>query len=224
MKRLVLGSASPRRAFLLRECGFEFDIRPSHTDEGFDEHLTPGSVPLLLAVRKWKAGLGTLEAAECMLTADTVVILNDKILNKPADEAEAVRMLTELSGNTHQVITGVCMGHSDMEPVKIEVRSFVTFNTLTKKEILDYVRTFRPLDKAGAYGAQECLAPETDPCSPEEKVFIQQLGLDGIIARSKPDDLRSAPMTAIQKIEGPYFNVMGLPIAEIHGTLKELLS
>ncbi len=223
MKPLILGSASPRRAFLLRECGFDPHIRPSHADESFDERLAPETIPGILALRKWTAGLGTLGEDECLLTADTVVILHNRILNKPADEAEAVSMLSDLSANTHTVVTGVCMGHRNMDPVRMEVRSLVTFHPLTSAQIRDYVETFKPLDKAGAYGAQECLAPDADPCSPEEKAFIERLGLGDIITRSRPAGWRSSPMTAIRTIDGPYFNVMGLPIAEIHDALNALL-
>ena len=169
----------------------------------------------MLAARKWSAGSGNLTRHECLLTADTVVILGNRILNKPADEVEAVEMLTELSGNTHIVITGVCIGGPDSAPFKLHVRSAVTFHTLNPAEIHEYVRTFRPLDKAGAYGAQECLAQGANPCSELERAFIQRLSLGDILTRSKPANWKAAPMTAIKGIEGPYFNVMGLPVAEL---------
>ncbi|MFM8348292.1 MAG: Maf family protein [Bacteroidota bacterium] len=224
MKRLVLGSASPRRAFLLKECGFQFEIRPSHAAEDFDPLLPAETIPGLLALRKWTAGSEMTESSTCLLTADTIVLHRGKILNKPSDEAEAIQMLSELSGSTHTVITGVCMGMNNSTPVQLNVRSSVTFHNLSRKSILQYVQTFRPMDKAGAYGAQECLAVDNDPCSPEELALIRRLGLGDIIERSKPAGWKSAPMTAIKYIEGPYFNVMGLPVAELYDTLRDLLA
>jgi len=166
----------------------------------------------------------TLKDNECLITADTVVILGKRILNKPSDEQEAIRMLTELSGKTHTVITGVCIGQAGPKPYTTSIRTAVTFHDLPQDKIAEYVKVFRPLDKAGAYGAQECLAPDANPCSPVEQDFIARLGLGEIIARSKPPNWKAAPLTAIRRIDGPYFNVMGLPIAEIYDELKRLLA
>lgn len=224
MKHLVLGSASPRRAFLLKACGFDFEVKPSHAAEDFDPLLPPETIPGMLALRKWMAGCETSVPSTCLITADTIVLHKGKILNKPSDEQEAVEMLSSLSGNTHTVITGVCMGMRGAVPIQMSVRSSVTFNELDMESITGYVRTYKPMDKAGAYGAQECLPSGHDPCSPDEQAFIRRLGLGNIIERSKPSGWSSAPMTAIQKIEGSYFNVMGLPVADLYETLRKLIA
>lgn len=152
-KKLVLASASPRRQFLLKEMGLEFTIDPPHTDESFPEDMPIEKVPSYLAEKKAKVVLAKVKD-EIVLASDTVVILGNQILNKPIDRAEAIQMLTDLSGHTHMVITAVCL-LSKVKSDCFEDRTEVTFKRLTQKEIEFYVDNYKPYDKAGAYGAQD---------------------------------------------------------------------
>ena len=125
---------------------------------------------------------------EVIVAADTVVIVDENIVNKPADRDEAIRMLTMLSGRTHLVMTGVCIISREREE-SFDESTLVTFQSLTAGEIEHYVDNYKPYDKAGAYGAQDWIG-----------------------------------MIAIQKIEGSYFNVMGLPIHVVYQHLKSWTS
>src|SRR6185369_8509299 len=107
-RKLILASASPRRQFLLKEIGLEFTIDPPHIDESFPKEMPIEKVPSYLAEKKAKALLPKI-TDEIVIASDTVVILGDQILNKPNDRAEAIQMLSDLSGSTHTVITAVCM-------------------------------------------------------------------------------------------------------------------
>src|SRR5690349_8240430 len=104
-KQLILASNSPRRAFLLKECGFQFTVQPTHASEDFDPEMVVEEVPSFLAMKKAEAALKEIKSNQLILTADTVVIFEGEILNKPQTEVEAVTMLKTLSGNTHKVIT-----------------------------------------------------------------------------------------------------------------------
>lgn len=221
-RKLVLASGSPRRAYLLRACGLNFDTRPTDTPEDFSPDLPAYKVPSMLSERKAQAARRSLLSNELVLTADTIVILNGRILNKPENEAEAKEMLSNLSGQTHQVVTAYCLADAENLEVREEI-SQVTFNPLNERDILRYVENFKPLDKAGAYGAQECLADDYNPCSEEENAFINALSLHDIIAESKPQNLPAEPLIAIQKISGSYFNVMGLPIQKVYPWIMEKL-
>jgi len=152
-RKLILASASPRRQFLLKEIGLEFTIDPPHINESFPADLPIQKVPSFLAEKKAKELLSKI-ADEIILASDTVVILGKKILNKPADRAEAIEMLTELSGTTHIVITAVCLLSKDKSDC-FEDWTEVTFKNLSQKEIEFYVDNYKPYDKAGAYGAQD---------------------------------------------------------------------
>lgn len=187
--RLILASASPRRRELLAQAGYQFEVRPAH----INEDLHPGEDPIAyvtrLARQKAQAVLrqvqqeqaGTAEAEPpIVLGADTTVTLDNHILAKPEDEADARRMLAILSGRTHRVITGVAIATGPDQRIRIQVAAEVTavrFLTLSPEEIADYVATGEPMDKAGAYAIQ------------------------GRAARWIP------------RIEGDYFNVVGLPLA-----------
>jgi len=150
---LILASASPRRQFLLKEIGLEFKVDPPHIDESFPEHLPVEIVPAYLAELKAKALLPKLKD-EIVIASDTVVILNQRIMNKPADRDEAIKMLSALSGKTHTVITAVCLLDKQNTDC-FDDRTKVTFNKLTREEIEYYVDNYKPYDKAGAYGAQD---------------------------------------------------------------------
>jgi septum formation protein len=138
----------------LKEAGFEFTVKPSHADESFPSSMPVHFVPAYLAEMKAKAMADQISGEEIVVTADTVVILGADIMNKPQNRADALAMLARLSGNTHTVITGVCL----LDRHKSEVfddRTEVTFKKLTAEEIEFYVNNYQPFDKAGAYGAQD---------------------------------------------------------------------
>lgn len=153
MKKIVLSSNSPRRKELLGELGIDFEVRVIEgIDETYPKELSVEEVPQYIA--REKARVYIVGKDEVLLTADTVVVLGNEIMGKPHDEADAMRMLRQLSGKTHQVITGVCLKTSDKQ-VTFSDMTDVSFADLTDEEIKYYVDNFRPLDKAGAYGIQE---------------------------------------------------------------------
>ncbi len=172
---IILASSSPRRQYLMREVGFSFTVEKPDHDESFPVELPLEEVARYLALKKAEQFRKSL-TQEIIITADTVVILHGTILNKPLNRDEAIDMLTRLSGNTHQVITGVCIMSAEKE-LSFDDTTKVTFKVLTRQEIEFYIDTYKPYDKAGAYGAQDFIG-----------------------------------MIAIERIEGSYFNVMGLPI------------
>ena len=155
MVRVVLASQSPRRRELLAGLGIPFEVRViEDIDEHFPEQLPASETALYIAKRKAEAYRGQMADDELIITADTVVIVGDEILGKPADEADALRMLRLLSGRTHQVTTGVCLMTTKMQR-SFDVTTDVTFKALTDEEIMYYVNRYKPFDKAGAYGIQE---------------------------------------------------------------------
>lgn len=181
---LTLASKSPRRHYLLKEAGFDHRIVSIDTEESYPEHLRPEDVPRFLASKKAEAYLPSIKDDELVITADTIVILNSKILGKPVDKNEAKRLLSILSGQTHKVVTGVCLTSKDKK-VDFDDTTLVTFKMLSETEIDYYIENYNTLDKAGAYGAQEWMG-----------------------------------MIAITKIEGSYFNVMGLPVHLLYEKLN----
>ena len=150
---LVLASSSPRRQYLMREAGFTFTVDKPDVEESFPSTLPVTEVARYLAMKKAEYYRLTL-SDQIIVTADTVVILGDKILNKPNDRAEAISMLSELSGNVHLVMTGVCVLSKEKE-TSFDDTTEVTFKKLTQYEIEFYVDHYKPFDKAGAYGAQD---------------------------------------------------------------------
>jgi septum formation protein len=191
---LVLASASPRRSELLTQAGYRFRVHPAH----INEDPLPGEDPLAYVTRLARekaeavfrelitAGQEPEKTAEsrlAVLGADTTVTLDNAILGKPADAADAARMLRLLSGRTHRVMTGVAVVTAERVEVAAEVTA-VQFLTLSDAEIADYVAGGEPMDKAGAYAIQ------------------------GRAARWIP------------RIEGCYFNVMGLPLALVSSLLE----
>lgn len=185
--RLVLASNSPRRRQLLSDLGLSYEIRLQEVDESFPAHLVRAEVAEYLAAHKAAAYRTTLAPDEVVLTADTIVCLDDDVLNKPADEAEAIQMLTRLQGRAHDVYTGVCLLAGDGRRVVFSDQTRVYFRALSPAEIEFYVRNYKPLDKAGAYGAQDWIG-----------------------------------MVAVTRLEGSYFNVMGLPVHKVWEELTKL--
>lgn len=184
-KKLILGSKSPRRKELLSQITFNLEIRIQEVDEIYEPSISESKVPEYLAELKAKALLSTIQENEIIITADTIVILENTILGKPNSLEDAKSMLQKLSGRKHTVITGCCI--TDLKKQKsFSVSTNVYFKDLTTEMIDFYVDTFQPLDKAGAYGIQEWI---------------------GIVG--------------IEKIDGSYYNVMGLPVAHLWEELNQ---
>lgn len=186
--KIILASGSPRRKELLAGLGYDFEIRLiSGIDESYPDGLSGEQIAEYIAHEKATPYRDTMAADELVITADTIVYLDGKVLGKPKDEDEACAMLRSLSGKTHQVITGVTLLTKDSSKT-FSSTSNVTFATLSDDEIDHYVTHYKPLDKAGAYGIQEWIG------------FV-----------------------GVERIEGSYFNVMGLPIQRLYTELKAYL-
>lgn len=154
-RKLLLASGSPRRRELLDSLGIKVEHAQLHdVDESYPADLSPMKVPEYLSRLKSQAYRSELADDEVLVTADTVVVLDGKVLGKPVDEAEAKAMLRSLSGRVHQVVTGVTLATSSSSVTFSEVTD-VEFDTLSDSEIDYYVANFKPFDKAGAYGIQE---------------------------------------------------------------------
>jgi septum formation protein len=217
--KLVLGSASPRRQQLLKALFSEFVVRTHNSNEDFSPTLREQQIAVFLAGEKAKAFTSEINNDELVITADTIVWLNHKVLNKPADTSEAIEMLSRLSGNMHKVFTGVCLT-SKSKSKSFFVESDVYFRNMTSEEIKFYVDEYAPFDKAGSYGAQECLKQGANPLSEEEKKFLREIGSTDLFERTK-SVIDKKQVAFIDHIEGSYFNVMGLPVVELH---KEVLN
>ena len=150
---LLLASKSPRRHQIFREAGLHFEVVNIDAEEDFPDYLVREQVCEFLASHKASHFTKTLNN-QILVTADTIVCLGNRVINKPADKEEAVEMLTSLSGKTHEVFTGVCMRNAERQQVFHE-RSEVEFYPLSRKEIDYYIEAYKPFDKAGAYGVQD---------------------------------------------------------------------
>lgn len=181
---IILGSASPRRQQLLRDAGFTFKTVSINADESFSADLKADQIPVYLAEKKASLYPEKLKYNEILITADTIVWVDGIVLNKPANDFEAMQMLQFLSGKMHQVYTGVCIT-SGKRKISFFDETKVFFKNLSEQEIKYYIKNYKPFDKAGSYGAQDWL---------------------GLIA--------------IEKIEGSYFNVMGLPTHKLYEQLN----
>lgn len=184
MHQLILASSSPRRAELLKNLGLDFTIKKYDFVESFPQNINRYNVSVFLAQNK-ATQVDNLKENELVITADTIVLLNNKILGKPKNREEAIISLQNLSNTFHEVITGVCL-KSKNKQVSFKCITKVFFKKLTNSEILYYIDNYNPFDKAGAYGIQDWI------------------GLIGV-----------------EKIEGSYSNVVGLPTHEIFQALKE---
>lgn len=184
--KIILASNSPRRKELLAGLDVQFEVRiiPG-IDESYPDTLPTMEIAEYIAQKKAKAYRETMADDELIITADTIVVLDDKVLGKPKDAEEARCMLHALSGKMHQVVTGVVLTTKELQK-HFSVVSNVTFKTLSDNEIDYYVDTYKPMDKAGAYGIQE---------------WIGYVG--------------------VTRLEGSYFNVMGLPVQRIYEAMKE---
>ena len=152
---IILASNSPRRKELLAGLDLQFEVRVlDDIDESYPNDLPMQKIAEFISKKKADAYVQTIAADELVITADTVVILGDEVMGKPHDEADAKRMLGELSGRTHQVTTGVTLSTRERQ-MSFSVVTNVTFKQLSSDEIDYYVRTYHPMDKAGAYGIQE---------------------------------------------------------------------
>ncbi len=178
MHKIILASQSPRRKQLMELAELQFDIIISDVDETNPPGMQGDLVPEYLAKKKAAAIEERVHDA-IIIAADTVVLLDHEILGKPKDEADAINILTKLSGRKHEVVTGVCMQHGQKQ-ISFSTVTEVYFRPLTQEQIKHYVSNYKPYDKAGAYAIQEWIG-----------------------------------MIGIEKINGDYYNVMGLPIGEV---------
>lgn len=202
----------------MKEAGFEFTIEKPNFDESFPSEMPVNQVAKFLAVKKAEYFKPDIQD-EIIITADTVVILGNKILNKPQDKQEACDMLTWLSDRTHLVMTGVCIISKEKEE-SFDETTQVTFLPLTKDQIEFYVDHFKPYDKAGAYGAQDSRPKGFNPCSSEEKAFLKDLQKENLIDQIFEKNGSEPGISLIKEIVGSYFNVMGLPVHKVFDHLK----
>ena len=151
---IILGSSSPRRKELLSSLNIKFVIRKSHQKEYYPTKLKEKEIAEFIAKSKAAIICKKLSNNYLLITADTIVLKNDNILHKPKDKNQAFKLLTNISGKTHKVITGVCI-KSKQKEVTFSSKTEVTFNKLSKNEILYYIENFKPFDKAGSYAIQE---------------------------------------------------------------------
>jgi len=187
--KVILASQSPRRQHLLSELEIPFEILVNHElEESYPDGLSKEEIPVYLAKLKAGAAMTRVTGKTLLITADTIVWLQGEVVNKPVDRADAIRILRKLSGNMHEVITGVCLTIPDKQH-SFFVSTLVYFSALTDDEIDYYINKWKPFDKAGAYGIQE---------------WIGYIG--------------------IERIEGSYFNVMGLPVQRLYQELKLFLN
>jgi len=185
---IILASKSPRRQQLLSGIGINFrTVNHLEMEEVYPAVLRGAEIPVYLAQAKAAFYQSLIERNTLLITADTIVWLENEVIGKPSGEEDAVEMLMKLSGNMHEVFTGVCIKTATQERVFHAV-SKVFFRKLSEDEIRYYVKGYKPFDKAGAYGVQE---------------WIGYVG--------------------VERIEGSYFNVMGLPVQKLYCELLKLI-
>ncbi len=185
-KKVILASASPRRKMLMEGLDIRVEvINVNHEDESYPREMPPEEIPAYLAAKKADAARDRITEDTVLLTADTIVLLDGEVIEKPRDADHARQMLARLSGRKHRVLTGVCMRSRNKE-VCFTAASDVFFGKLSEEEIDYYVSTYKPFDKAGAYGIQEWIG-----------------------------------YVSVERIEGSFYNVMGLPVHQVWQYLKE---
>jgi septum formation protein len=188
-KTVILASQSPRRRDLLEKIGINFRTAfVANIDESYPENLLVNDIPLYIAKKKMATYKHLWSIPEyIVISADTIVLLENLVIGKPANKNEASQMLSLLSGKTHQVITGVSV-RNNMKTVDFSEITSVTFKPMSKEIINYYIDNYHTLDKAGAYGIQDFIG-----------------------------------LTSVSKINGSYFNVMGLPIDRLFDVLREFV-
>jgi|SRR5690554_4164958 len=185
---IYLASKSPRRQKLLKQINLDFKVITVDVNESLKINELPAKAVKRLASEKLKKAKEKIKKG-IIITADTIVVLNKEILGKPINEKDAFKILNKLSGKTHIVYTGFAISNLQEEKTIIDYeKTLVTFRKLNRKEILDYIRTGSPMDKAGAYGIQDDFGA----------VFIK-------------------------KINGCYYNVVGLPLSKVYSTLQKVI-
>jgi septum formation protein len=172
--RIILASRSPRRQQLLMELGLKFEVVLKSYDETYPEGLSGEEIARYVAHEKAILFKNEISDNDIVITADTIVWCNGKVLGKPQNYEDAVHFLKEISGNTHEVITGVCLFSAYKEKI-FSVSTKVTFDTLSDADISYYVKKFKPYDKAGAYGIQEWIG--IIACSHIEGSYFNVVGL-----------------------------------------------
>lgn len=187
LNKVILASKSPRRQELIKGLELPFDVRTFDVDESFPEDLQAEAIAEYLAHKKAMAYPHPIEKGEVLLTADTIVWVNNHVLNKPESEEEAYTMLTEICGTNHTVYTGVCL-RTSTETIVFHDRSEVFIRPITSEEKWHYIKHYKPFDKAGSYGIQDWFG-----------------------------------YVAVEKIEGCFFNVMGLPVGKVYERLKTIV-
>lgn len=181
---IILASKSPRRQELLRELGLKFEVAEKEYDETYPLHLRAEEIAVYLASAKAETYNGLIKGNDIVITADTIVWFGNYVLNKPSSREEARKILRAISGNTHEVITGVCLLSAAKKKTFCSTTK-VTFEPLNDIEIDYYIDKYKPYDKAGAYGIQEWIG-----------------------------------VAACSRIEGSYFNVVGLPVHQLYKELQ----
>ncbi|QEH41083.1 nucleoside triphosphate pyrophosphatase [Chitinophaga sp. XS-30] len=185
-KPVILASQSPRRKQLLEQAGIPFEVKVSEAEESFPPEMPIPDVPVHIARQKALAVAPFYSPSEIIVAADTIVVLDGAIIGKPADRADAIRILSILSGRVHEVITGVVIRYEGREDSFSQVTE-VHFKPLNEEQIAYYVDHYHPFDKAGAYAIQE---------------WIGAVGID--------------------RINGCFYNVMGLPVSQVSERLSAL--
>ena len=184
--QIILASKSPRRQELIKGLELNYTIHTYDVDESFPAHLQAESIALYLAEKKADAYPDTLSDNEILVTADTIVWINNEVLNKPVDEKDSMRMLKQICGATHQVFTGVCIKTTSQKYVLYD-KTDVTCRPMSEDELWYYIKNYHPFDKAGSYGIQDWFG-----------------------------------YTAVERIDGCFYNVMGLPVGKLYRALKRI--
>jgi septum formation protein len=186
-KKIILASKSPRRQELIKGLEIDFEVHTYEVDESFPENLKAENIATFLAEKKAKAYPFKINENEILLTADTIVWVNNHVLNKPENEKESFAMLKEICGTSHLVFTGVSLRTNNILKTFFE-KSEVTCKSISDEAIWHYIKNHKPFDKAGSYGIQDWFG-----------------------------------YTAVEKINGCFYNVMGLPVSRVYAEIKKLI-
>lgn len=187
-KKIILASKSPRRLQLIQQMGFNVELSNIDVEEDYPQDIQYDKIAEFLALKKANAYINLIKEDQILITADTMVFLNEQSIGKPEDKEMAISYLQSLSNKEHKVITGCCL-KTNTKTHSFSVCTNVFFRELTQDEIEYYIENYKPFDKAGAYGIQE---------------WIGSVG--------------------IEKIEGCFYNVMGLPVAALFKEIKSICS